>query len=108
MYATGNSSQVAVFVSTAVSSTGFMASVTAAPVGGVVWLVDIVPSRIPEYGYLADHRVRGAAAEGARLGGWSSHAALGAAARDAPVVVCAVISWLLCSDRPCELGHGAV
>src|SRR6266704_6368921 len=38
MYATGNSSQAAVFVSTTVSSTGFMASVTAAPVGGVVGL----------------------------------------------------------------------
>src|SRR5690242_128336 len=35
MYATGNNSQAAVFVSTTVSSTGFMASVTAAPVGGV-------------------------------------------------------------------------
>jgi hypothetical protein len=49
MYATGNSSQAAVFVSTTVSSTGFMASVTAAPVGGVVGLVDILPSRVPDY-----------------------------------------------------------
>ena len=36
MYATGNNSQAAVFVSTTVSSTGFMASVTAAPIGGAV------------------------------------------------------------------------
>jgi hypothetical protein len=42
MYATGNSSQVAVFVSTTVSSTGFMASVTVAPFGGVVGLVNIL------------------------------------------------------------------
>src|SRR6476659_1614502 len=42
MYATGNSSQVAVLVSTTVSSTGFMASVTVAPVGGVVGLVTIL------------------------------------------------------------------
>jgi hypothetical protein len=42
MYATGNSSQVAVFVSTTVSSTGFMASVTVAPVGGVVGLLNIL------------------------------------------------------------------
>jgi hypothetical protein len=41
MYAMGNSSHVAVFVSTTVSSTGFMASVTAAQVGGEVGLVDI-------------------------------------------------------------------
>src|ERR1700749_3872429 len=34
MYARGNSSQVAVFVSTTVSSTGFMVSVMVAPVGG--------------------------------------------------------------------------
>jgi hypothetical protein len=42
MYARGNSSQVAVFVSTTVSSTGFMASVTVAPVGGVVGLLNIL------------------------------------------------------------------
>src|ERR1700750_2289690 len=39
MYSTGNSPQVAVFVSTTVSSTGFMASVTVAPVGSMVGLV---------------------------------------------------------------------
>ena len=34
--------QVAVFVSTTVSSTGFMAFVTVAPVGGVVGLLNIL------------------------------------------------------------------
>jgi hypothetical protein len=58
MYATGNSSQAAVFVSTTVSSTGFMASVTAAPVGGVVGLVDILPNRVPDYRNELDVDVR--------------------------------------------------
>ena len=42
MYATGNNSQAAVFLSTTVTSTGFMASVTAVPIGGVVGLVVIL------------------------------------------------------------------